>query len=314
MESDKAPFDPTRLDDINSLETARMALRWALERLATLERLNAEYIKKAEWELRLRLKAEEELKSQLELERSAAEDAARLRAKQAAKSFAEKISAIEAEHAAKVVAEREKAEEAVSRVALEIGQARMQIEAEFGRRLTDLRLAEDRLRSREADLSERENEFDRFCSAQKGQAEAELRRIEKQAQDATALQVEQVRRSSEKEFKTLQEAWLRERSFLEREIGEWKAKASAAGEKPAGRGKPQREEERSCQALREREATLDRREAALKEGNLNLLRHYRDKRAQLEKLQAQAERDISDIARRINENPGENPPRDQPAR
>ena len=161
-----------------------------------------------------------------------------------------------------------------------------------------------------------------------------------------------------------------EKSFLEREIGEWKAKASgtqASGdlasqgqalselsaswreerellkaerqeakdrldaaqreradqEKELGaRDRELREyakelaerEERSRQALRERETALDRREAALKEGNTNLLRHYRGKRAQLEKLKAQAERELSDIARRINENPGEKPPRGKPGR
>ena len=60
--------DPAAIDAINDLDTARMTLRWAMERLRGLEQSHQEASARADWELKMRLKVEEDFRRQLELE------------------------------------------------------------------------------------------------------------------------------------------------------------------------------------------------------------------------------------------------------
>lgn len=60
MEDQDKPLDPSQVEKITSLETARMTLRWALERMSSLEKSRAEQEKRAEAEISLRQKADSE--------------------------------------------------------------------------------------------------------------------------------------------------------------------------------------------------------------------------------------------------------------
>ncbi|MCX5788163.1 MAG: hypothetical protein NTX64_06605, partial [Elusimicrobia bacterium] len=74
---EKPKIDLGEVDKLDNIETARMALRWALERLHTLETAKAEASERLGNEAKWRAQAEEEarhLKSSLALKIAQAED------------------------------------------------------------------------------------------------------------------------------------------------------------------------------------------------------------------------------------------------
>ncbi|MBI4677609.1 MAG: hypothetical protein HY748_08500 [Elusimicrobia bacterium] len=227
-EKDEAPFDITRVDDIANIETARMALRWALERLSSLEKLNAELLRKAEWELRMRIKAEEEFKSQLELERAHAEEALRLRRSQLDEEYAAKAAARQREHEGRLAEARERAQQSAARLDEEYSKRRQELETDYRSRLDALSLVESKIRSKETSLADRETEFERFCATQKAELVVEIARIEKEAERKAAERVQSLQAALEARLKSVEEAWARDKAFLDRQVAQWRAQAEEA--------------------------------------------------------------------------------------
>lgn len=73
-------------EKINNLDNARMALRWAMERIRGLEKAKEDLAKKLEWQIKMRLRTEEDFKFQWENEKKSIEE-----------NFAARFAALEKE-------------------------------------------------------------------------------------------------------------------------------------------------------------------------------------------------------------------------
>lgn len=171
MEDDpksRLPLEFGNIEGIQNLDTSRMALRWALERIRSLEKINAELLKKADWELKMRLKAEEEFKSQGELEKAHLDEVLRKRQAELEAKFAANLAEWERDY------QRLKAET----------QRQLPIRrAEDLRREEELKALSARLSDRSAALGAREAEFDAFCRRQRAALESDIARLEEAAEE-----------------------------------------------------------------------------------------------------------------------------------
>lgn len=183
-----AGFDAAQVDSIQNLDTARMALRWALERLRALEAVNQDLSKKAEWEIRMRAKAEEDFKRQWESERSHSEDVLKRREAQYERDFAAKIG------------EWEKGYQALER----------------------------ELEARKGELQAQEREFQAYCALQKSGVEGERRRIRDEAAREAEGRLAAMESQIRERFAALTDLWRREKEALESQASEWRRQAEEA--------------------------------------------------------------------------------------
>lgn len=175
---DRELRDASDVDSIQSLDTARMTLRWALERLRAMEKLNKELEAKSEWEFKMRMKAESDFKALLEHERAHLTEVQRQREAEIEKRFAAKL------------AEWERGYQAA--------------QEEHGRRA--------------AELARKEEDFDKFCALQKEGAESERRRVASQARRDAEERLRTLQRQTEDRIAELSEAWRKEREAILREL------------------------------------------------------------------------------------------------
>jgi len=298
MENDKeeAPVDLSQIDAIASLDTARMALRWALERLRLLERQNGDLKKKADWEFKMRMKAEEDFKIQSELEKTHMDEILRMRREELDRSFGAKLANWE----------------------------------------RDYQMMSERLQKEKQALERQEREFEQFCAAQKASVKEELVRLEHEAgaktassTDAAEAALVDVRERHGRELERLREkaanferaenAWLQERTSLGKELEgarertrqlderirdeEEKASSEMDMRLESARRSAQEIAEASARladlhtALEQREKTLAKREKYLQARAREIVREFREKRAELGRLKKEAKTAITRMIR-----------------
>lgn len=222
---DKVRFELGDIEGIDSLDTARLGLRWALERLRSLEKLAEESARKAEWELKMRLKAEEEFKSQLELEHAHLKEVLLQRQDRLEKEYAAKLSAWERDYQDQAAQARREGRARTEKEAAELDERKAKLEKEFASRMEALREVDRRMEARDRALAEREAEFERFCSLQRARMERDVVRIEREAEAKAEARQAEVQRITLQRVGSLGEIWEREKALLLSEIEHWKKKA-----------------------------------------------------------------------------------------
>lgn len=257
--------DLEHLEDIRSLDTARMTLRWALERIRSLERLNAELGSGTDAELKLRKKLEEDVRSlqqalafksaeadQRELYFSKMEELVSLRLE--GKLDVEKLlqREVESQRLQELLRHRQtrlEAEASERRETLErefrhksleveqqcrssIQQSEASIEArkaaqdrETASKLTELGERDVRLRLAEEALSQRQKRFQDFYTLQHAQLERDMKRFREELGDQVGFQVQNAERLLEQKHEAAEKAWAREKALLLQELQEWRHKA-----------------------------------------------------------------------------------------
>lgn len=191
--------DVSDVESIQNLDTARMTLRWALERLRAVEKLNRELEAKADWEFKMRLKSETDFKAQWELERARFEEVQRKREEALEKGFATKL--VEWERWYK------------------------RAEEEYERKGAELERVE---KSRLAELAQKEADFDRFCALQKEGAETARRQIRAEALKDAEDRFQSLQKLTEDRMNALSGTWQRERESLLKDLEAWRGRAEEA--------------------------------------------------------------------------------------
>ena len=221
---DKIRFELGDIEGIDSLDTARLGLRWALERLRSLEKAASESAKKAEWKLKMRLKAEEEFKSQLDLEHAHLKDVLRQRQDQLEKEYALKLAAWERDYQEMAAQARREGRSKTDQEQADIEDKKAKLEKEYAQRMEAMREVDRRMELRDRALGEREAEFERFCALQKARLESDIVRMEKEAEAKAESRQSDIQRITLQRINSLGEIWEREKALLLSEIEHWKKK------------------------------------------------------------------------------------------
>ena len=226
MEGDTPPgLDLGEIESIQSLDTARMTLRWALERVRGLEKLNKELAGKADWEFKMRLKAEEDFKQHWEMEKAHYEAVQKQREGELERQFASKLVEWERSYQEQTQATQKELREEAAKVKAEAEDLKKKVSEDYNQKFYNLeRLEKQRLQ----ELADKEREFDRFCSLQKQHADQERRQIRGEAQRDAEEQYKTLQKLSEDRMTSLTSTWGREKDSLLKDLDAWRRKAEEA--------------------------------------------------------------------------------------
>ncbi|MBI4345798.1 MAG: hypothetical protein HY553_03015 [Elusimicrobia bacterium] len=230
MEGDSPPerdlgLDVGEIESIQSLDTARMTLRWALERLRALEKLNKELTGKADWEFKMRLKAEEDFKQQWEMEKAHIEAVQRQREGELERQFAAKLVEWERNYQEQIQTVQKQLREEADKAKADAEELRRKTAEEYNQKFYALeRLEKQRLH----ELAEKEREFDRFCSLQKQHADQERRQIKGEAQREAEEQYKAIQKLTDDRLASLSATWQREKDSLLKDLDAWRRRAEEA--------------------------------------------------------------------------------------
>lgn len=226
MEGETPPgLDLGEIESIQSLDTARMTLRWALERVRGLEKLNKELAGKAEWEFKMRLKAEEDFKQHWEMEKAHYEAAQRQREGELERQFAAKLVEWERTYQEQGQTLEGQLREEAAKVKAEAEELKKKVSEDYNQKFYALERLE---KQRMHELSEKEREFDRFCSLQKQHADQERRQIRGEAQREAEEQYKTLQKLSEDRMTALTGTWQREKDSLLKDLDSWRRRAEEA--------------------------------------------------------------------------------------
>ncbi len=240
------------IESINNLDAARMTLRWALERLRSLEERNAALEKKSKESSQLKEKVEEDqsaLKRALVLreEEWKWRDDYYQRMRQRVQELVASRLSGSPDAASTATREME-----LARLEEEIHRRRIEMEKEYESKMNAVRAEYGRLKeSLELEArnqsehwakseTERQIRFNKFMSQQRALLESQNRELEAEVQRVASWRVQQAT-----------DAWEKERAALIKEIQEWKEKA----------GESRRllhQEERSLDAAKEESLAISR--------------------------------------------------------
>lgn len=258
-------MDLSGIESINNLDTARMSLRWALERLHALEKAKEELAVKADKETAAREKTESEYKAlrrsfDVRIEEDEQRDryyakmeemiALQAQGKLDAVSLAkrevetarqeESLKArrvhLEQEHAAK----REHLANEIPRLKAEItreAQARVAkleetlalrrelLESEFSAKNEDLAAREKWFRQAERALAERQKNFDSFSAEQTEIVARDRKNFQRVLEEQTQTRLSNTERLLEERYASKEAAWDRERALILKDLTDWQRKA-----------------------------------------------------------------------------------------
>ncbi len=226
MEGDTPPgLDLGEIESIQNLDTARMTLRWSLERVRGLEKLNKELSGKAEWEFKMRLKAEEDFKQHWEMEKAHYEAVQRQREGELERQFASKLVEWERTYQEQLQASQKQMLDQTAKAKAEAEDLKKKVSEDYNQKFFSLeRLEKQRLQ----ELNDKEREFDRFCSLQKQHADQERRQIRGEAQREAEEQYKTLQKLSEDRMTSLTATWQREKDSLLKDLDSWRRKAEEA--------------------------------------------------------------------------------------
>lgn len=288
---DKPPIDLTSVETLNNLDTARMALRWALERLRLLERHNADLARKAEWEQKMRLQSESESKNLWEMEKNHLTETLRARE-----------TRLDDEYHAKAARNKREFEELSAQIRSE-AQARLQAaETALADKEESLNTLNAEIQKRETQLAAREHEFERFCALQRSSVETDRRRIREEAEARAQSALAEVQRATEKRMEVLEETYAREKAMLSEEAQSWRLAASENIPAPQLRQRADAAKERLKSVediLRERTLAFERLERAWQEERTRTeedLKAWRRRYEEAAKKQSDAEKALAELS------------------
>lgn len=254
------------LDALNNLDTARMALRWALERLHSLEKDKTEAADRSKQDLKALARTEEEVRAlkqsvalrqreiqereayyakmeellslrlsgKLDVESLVREQAETARLQEflakkeveLEKAYAAKRDNLELEYS-RLISEKKHETQAQARAAEEaLSQQRLTLENQHSARLAAVRESEARLKTREHELAERQAHFDQFYAAQRTQLDSDLRRHRQEVEDEVKFRVSGAEEFLKTKHAAAEEAWAREKALYESDLQEKRAELS----------------------------------------------------------------------------------------
>lgn len=254
MEGERPDVSLGNVDSINNIETARMALRWALERLRALESAKAESGERSTREAKWRVQAEEEvrrLKATLAVKsthheereryykkieeflslrlagqvdiaglahKAAEVDALRAdlegRLGQLEREFSGRRQTLELEYQRLNRDAREAAQSGAQEAQAWLHKRQEEWEKDHASKLVDVKERELRVAKQETELALRQQRFDEYASAQKARLDAQTRELEEQAQARLRI----AERLLEERQSAQESGWTREKALLLQEI------------------------------------------------------------------------------------------------
>ncbi|MFA6317379.1 MAG: hypothetical protein WC943_08170, partial [Elusimicrobiota bacterium] len=267
------PTAPADIDGINNIDTARMSLRWALERISAIEKLRVETADKAAKEERARTAIERECQA---LRRAMAANAEELSQREvyykkleglmdlklAGKLDIEALvhhegevarmheyllqrqKDLEADYAAKrdelerhyqaFRAEAEKERrEAHLKIEEELSHRRETLNKELSPKLVELHETEARLRAQEKILAERQAHFEAFYTEQRAQLDHEVRVFRQEVEDQVKFRLQGQESLIANRQAFREQAWEQQKAALIQELSEWRVKYQEAADKNA---------------------------------------------------------------------------------
>ncbi|MBI4425335.1 MAG: hypothetical protein HY554_16520 [Elusimicrobia bacterium] len=250
----KPQVDLANVDSINNIDTARMALRWALERLHVLEAAKAEGSERLGKESKWRAEAEEEvrrLKTALGMKTAQGEERERYYKKvegflslrlagqvdiaalaqreaeleqlrqdlegrlvQLEREFAGRRQSLELEYERLTRQAREAAQSGARDAQAWLSKRHEDFEKEHADALVSLKERELRLAKQETELAERQRRFEEFSESQRARLEADARQLEAQGQ----ARLRTAERLLEERQAALETGWTREKAILVQEL------------------------------------------------------------------------------------------------
>jgi hypothetical protein len=262
-----AAADFSDIEAINNLETARMALRWALERIHALQLAKEDSDRKAVAEAAARGHAESEykdiqrvlaLRGQEDTQRQAyfakleaylsqhfagkldlaalmkreiqtAELESLLADRQLGldKEFAARREKLDADYKRAKFETEQAAEAQVARAKAEAHESRKHWERSLAVKLAEFAEREVRIKAEEDALSQRQAQFDAFCREQRARLEVDIKAFHDSVEDQMRLRVNSAERFLTSRHDVAASTWSREKAALLKEIENWREQALA---------------------------------------------------------------------------------------
>src|SRR3989338_2625961 len=230
-------MDLSEIETINNIETARMTLRWALERIAALEqslstrsRETSErelYYSKIEQyltqKLEGRLNAEVLAKKEVELGRLEKILDDKLVGLQ--KEWSGKRESMELEYQRLKTEIDSGAQEQVRRAEAALLERRRIMDQAHVARVVELNEKEARLHAQETALAERQGNFEKFYSTQKSQLEQEIKNFHDSMEDQVQFRLKNAERLLANRHDSMEAVWAQEKTVLLQELLDWRRKA-----------------------------------------------------------------------------------------
>ena len=260
--ADGAPADLGNIEAINNLDTARLALRWALERLHTLQLMKEQTERKAVEDAACRRQAEAdradlqrvlELRGQEDSQRAAyyakleayltqqlggkfdlaalikrESQAEELEAMLAArqlqleKEHADRREKLEARFSKARFDAAQEAEQKVAAAKASVQETRLNLERSFGTKLAELTEKEVRLRAEAESLAQRQAQFEAVARDQRARLEADIKAFRDSVEDQMRFRVESAERFLTSRGDAAAATWQREKAALLQEADRWR--------------------------------------------------------------------------------------------
>ncbi len=257
--------DLASVESINNLDTARMALRWALERLHALEKLKQElavsaerdskartqaeaesqalreslkqretetrgrelYFRKLEEFVSLRLAGQIDVKALIEkdVELSRMSEFISQRQVSLEKEHALKRSELEREYQALRAQAQGESLERLQKEEQSLLERRKTLEKEHLARLGELRERELLFEREARSLDERKEKFAEFYTSQRAEMDAAFRNFNTELDDRTGFRIRQAEQLLNKRLADKEAAWTLERDTLSQALHDWRQKA-----------------------------------------------------------------------------------------
>lgn len=265
--SEGAPADLSHIEAINNLDTARLALRWALERIHSLQFMKEQAERKAVEDASARRRAEEDradlqrvlslrgeedsqraayyakLEAYLSQQLAGKLDLAALIKREAQNAELEALLhsrqlQMEKEHAArreKLEAQfgrakfesQQEAQEQVARAKAAAQETRQNLERGFAVKLAELTEKEVRLRAEAESQAQRQAQFEALSREQRARLEADINAFHDSVEDQTRFRVESAERFLTSRGDAAAAVWKREKEALLQEADRWREESLA---------------------------------------------------------------------------------------
>lgn len=268
---ERAPQEIADVSAIQNLDTARMTLRWALERLHKLEKDKQEFAQKAASEEKAKSRALEELSAlertlslravearereiyyakieeflslrlagkldcaalaKRELEASQLQEILGQKQAHLEKDYAARRSAIEGE-SQRIKSELEQEARARDkRAEAELERRRQSLEQDHLSRMAELHEKQICLRQEEKALAERRAQFEDYYAAQRAQLQSQIKNFREEVEGQVDFRLQVAERILNERQASLEAGWTRERALLVKELENWRQKARELAER-----------------------------------------------------------------------------------
>ncbi len=257
MEAPRPPQEPTlgNIEAINNIDTARMALRWALERLHALEKSKSEAAQKhAEETKELReamaLRAQENLEREAyyrkieeylsqhlageidatalakrEIGLSQREDLLQRRQEELERDFLSRKEALETAARRHKDEAEQAAQMKIQQAAMAESERRKRFDKAYADKIVELSEKEVQLKGSSDALESRRLQFEQFYQSQKAELESQIKAFHDSVEDQVRFRLKHAENFITARYEALQATWTQEKTVLLGEIAQWRRKA-----------------------------------------------------------------------------------------